>query len=403
MGIFLDIQGIECGKVFTPKEAVRGVVRLELDRPTAIFDVTLLLEGLVQTSLIEKGPAFILGNDVPKVADERHQLFKDSRVLFPRPNTPFIARGYTLPKGQYVFPFEVNFPLWADCPTSQHATRHQETALPPSFDAHAATNGAHAKVAYTLQAEVTRRSRLRKVISTQQNLNFVAFDPAAALLSSLGTGCCTGQKVLYTSSHNSPGCSLTQLPIMLLEAKLPSPPVLFLREKLPLQLCVRTLPTRIHHILPIKVQNLAISLRSMTSITADVHHTSWSSCRKLLDLHGLDEIINCDRERDVLSEIKPGVIRGVTIPQISPSFTTCTVEHKHSLEVDAAFSLSELPKLLLVKLVINVEMLSGNDLEGELYTEDGGADGNNIPLRRGCLAHLSVPNSVGREGYPPPY
>jgi hypothetical protein len=61
----------------------------------------------------------------------------------------------------------------------------------------------------------------------------------------------------------------------------------------------------------------------------------------VLELHGLDDTIACDRESDVLSEIKPGVIQSVTLPDSPPSFTTCIIEHKHSLEIDATFSLSE--------------------------------------------------------------
>ncbi|KAL2807803.1 hypothetical protein BJX63DRAFT_60807 [Aspergillus granulosus] len=403
MGIYLDIQGVGSNKVFTPHEAVKGVVRLELDRSTVISDITLSLEGSIRTSLIEKGPAFILGNDVPKVADEKHQLFNASKVLFPHPNTPFIARGYALSEGKYDFPFEISFPLAAECSTLQPALRHRETMLPPSFEAHAVKNGANAYVAYILRAEVTRRTRLRKVTSTDQKVTFLPLDPSAALRSALGTGYRTTQKGLYLSPQNSPGCSRTALPILLLEAKLPSPPVLYPRERLPLQLCVRSLPTRIHHILPIKLQSLAISLRSTTNITANTHNTCWASSRKLLDLRGLDEIIKCDRESDVLLEIKHGPIRSVTVPATSPSFTTCTIEHKHSLEIDAVFSLSELYTLSSVRLVINVEMLSGNESRTGLYAEDPGQDGDAIPLRCGCLAHLGALDTVDRESDPPPY
>ncbi|CEL11559.1 hypothetical protein ASPCAL14660 [Aspergillus calidoustus] len=340
MEIYLDIQGIESGRIFTPNEAVKGVVRLELHRATVVSDLTLSLEGTTRTALIEKGPAFILGNGVPKVADESHQLFKISKVLFPPSNTPFIARGYTLSEGQYAFPFEINFPLLAECSTSQPELRHQEAILPPSFESRA-VKGAHASVAYTLRVALKRRTHVRKVISQEQNLSFLPFDPAAALLSSLGTGSHIRQKGLYISPQSSLGYSHTALPILLLEAKLSSPPVLYSRERLPLQLCVRSLPTRIQHVLPIKLQSLLINLRSTTDILADIHNTSWTSSRRVLELHGLDDTIACDRESDVLSEIKPGVIQSVTLPDSPPSFTTCIIEHKHSLEIDATFSLSE--------------------------------------------------------------
>ncbi|KAL3484898.1 hypothetical protein BJX62DRAFT_243477 [Aspergillus germanicus] len=400
MGIYLDIQGVESDRIFHPNEAIKGVVRLELHRATVISDVTLSLEGATRTSFIEKGPAFILGNDVPKVDDESHQLFKRSKILFPHPNTPFIARGYPLSEGQYAFPFKINFPLSAECSISQPELRHRDTILPPSFEAQAVKAGAHASVVYTLRVEVKRRTHLRKVISQEQNLKFLPFDPTAALLSSLGTGYHTRQKGLYISPQGSHGYSQTALPILLLEAKLPSPPVLNARERLPLQLCVRSLPTKIHHTLPIKLQSLLISLRSTTEIAADIHHTSWTSSRRVLELHGLDETITCDWESDVLSEIKPGVIQCVTLPETTPSFTTCLIEHKHSLEIDATFSLSEPTKLSSIKVVINVEFGTG------LYPEDTGDDGDMmppIPLRRGCIAHLGASDTVDLGRDPPPY
>ncbi|KAJ0414235.1 hypothetical protein BJY00DRAFT_318994 [Aspergillus carlsbadensis] len=400
MGIHLDIQGIESGRILTPNEAVKGVVRLELHRAAVISDVTLSLEGTTRTSLIEKGPPFILGNDVPKVADQSHQLFRKSTVLFPPSNTPFIARGYTLSEGQYAFPFEIHFPLSAECSISQPELRHRESVLPPSFDARAVKAGAHASVAYTLRVEVKRRTHLRKVVVQEQNLTFRPFDPTAALLSSLGTGYHVRQKGLYVDPQSSLGYSPTALPILLLEAKLPSPPVLYPLEKLPLQLCVRSLPTRIHHILPIKLQSLLITLRSTTDILADIHHTSWTSSRRVLELHGLDDTIQCDRESDVLSEIKPGVIQSVTLPESAPSFTTCLIEHRHALEIDATFSLSEPTKLSSIKLLINVEFGTG------LYAEDTGDDAEMIPaipLRRGCLVHLGASDAVDRGRDPPPY
>ncbi|KAL3464468.1 hypothetical protein BJX64DRAFT_286278 [Aspergillus heterothallicus] len=404
MGVYLDIQGVERDRIFTPYETVKGVARLELNRSTVISNVTVCLEGLIRTSLIEKGPAFILGNDVPKVADESHQLFKTTKVLFPRPNSPFIARGYTLSEGQYTFHFEMKFPISAKCSISQPQLRHRDTPLPPSFRAQAMESGARANVEYLLCVQVTRRTRLRRVISTAQSLNFIPFDPAPVLLSALRTGCHTHQKGLYITSQSLLGCSMAALPILLLEAKLPSPPLLYPRERLLLRLCVRTLPMRIQHVLPIKLQSLALGLRHTTKITADVHRASWTSSQKLLDLHELDETIKCDRESDVLSEIKPDIIQRILIPEAPPSFTACTVEHQHSLVVDAVFSLPGRVPFSSVKLIINVEILSGNNADARTQHVNAGEQTSlQVPLRDGCLVHLGALDTVETDAEPPGY
>jgi hypothetical protein len=52
MGIYLDIQGVESDRIFTPNEAVKGVVSLKLHRATVISDVTLSLEGPLHWSTL---------------------------------------------------------------------------------------------------------------------------------------------------------------------------------------------------------------------------------------------------------------------------------------------------------------------------------------------------------------
>ncbi|KAL4976254.1 hypothetical protein BDW66DRAFT_57511 [Aspergillus desertorum] len=131
----------------------------------------------------------------------------------------------------------------------------------------------------------------------------------------------------------------------MMEAVFPSPPVLYPGRTLPLNLLIRCLPIRLGGFIPIRLRKLAISLRSTTAITAGVRHTSWTSSRVLLDLHGLDEPVRCHSKADSFTEIDSNIFGNVIIPEAAPSFSTRTVEQKYLLEVKAAFTLGSAGKL----------------------------------------------------------
>ncbi|KAL2827791.1 hypothetical protein BDW59DRAFT_160099 [Aspergillus cavernicola] len=415
MGIYLDLREFDSEKMYTPSEPVRGLVLLRLDRSTVISYVTLSIEGSARTSLVKKGPAFILGSDTPMVADESHQLLKLSKTLFPRANIPGLPGGYTLSEGEYAFPFEIGFPLQSQCSKHQPELRHILTVLPPSFEAHAAGEGGVARIEYILRIDVKRPGRFKEGTSIQRKLLFTPSDPAPHLMPLSGSGYYGRHGALYinnlakslkAAALYTPGT----VPILLLEGRLPSPPILYPDETLPLHLFVRCLPTQMEYILPVTLRSLVIALDSTITVTAGTCHTSWTSSRKLLNLKGLKEVVSGVQGTEILSEINNSILQNVTIPMVTPSFTTCTVEQKYSLNVDAGFSLGVTTKLRPIKVVMNVEIWSRTGPRKELYSAISGdlgrSEGSNllVPLRPRCLAHLGAVEAAAEDrGPPPPY
>ena len=259
---------------------------------------------------------------------------------------PSPPEGYTLCQGEYCYPFEIRFQRESECQISRPEVRHLKAVLPPSFEARAASHGAQAKIDYTLKVELKRPGRFQPRISTEQKLDFLPLDPSPFLITPSGSAYPTKQEALYISdlatgkNRNYTG----RLPVLLLEAKLPSPAILYWGERLPLRLFVRNLLT-LEDLCPIVLRSLVIILRSRTAIAAGIHHTSWTSSSKLLNLKGLKEVVSSSPEIDGLSEINDGIVQHATIPKVTPNFTTCTVEQKSSLEVEAGFTLRKETKL----------------------------------------------------------
>jgi hypothetical protein len=263
-------------------------------------------------------------------------------LLFPEANLPPISEGYTLSKGVYSYPFEIRFPLESECQISHPGVRHLEAVLPPSFEARAASHGARAKIDYILKVEIKRPGRFQRRISTEQKLNFLPLDPSPFPIIPSGSGYHTKQEALYVSAL-AMGKNRTYTdrpPVLLLEAKVPSPAVLYSGERLPLHLFVRDLLT-LEGLCPVVLRSLVIILRNRTAIAAGAHRTSWTSSSELLNLKGLKKVVSSSAEIEGLSKINDCILQNATIPKVTPSFTTCTVERKYSIEVEAEFTLGK--------------------------------------------------------------
>ncbi|KAL4876364.1 hypothetical protein BJY04DRAFT_223152 [Aspergillus karnatakaensis] len=416
MGIQLEIVKLDAKRRYTTGDNVHGVVRVRLSRSMEISDVTISLKGSVRTFLIEKGPAFILGNDVPKVAEEHHKLFTTSKVLFPHDNiqpssTP---KGVVLHRGEYTIPFELSFPATSTCSSSQPGFKHVETVLPPSFEGQATDHGAEARVEYVVRAEVNRPGRLKKGASTHQNLRFSPPDPSPHSLPFSNSGWCTGRGPLHAGlspviSTFSSGTPSRELPILLLEARVPYPPILYPGGPLPLHLSIQSLPTHMQLVPTTRIRALSINLYGSTFAKAGIHHASWKSTTELFHLDSLSRLVNCGQYMEELSDLNRTILDDTTLPELTTSFTTCTVEQTYTLEVEAWFSVGKNDALKSVKISINVELWSGNNTEnGITGASPSHQDAHEharsvISLRPGLLAHLAGGAGDRDDRGPPPY
>ncbi|OJJ03027.1 hypothetical protein ASPVEDRAFT_84492 [Aspergillus versicolor CBS 583.65] len=348
----LNITGLRNGKAYSSTEAVKGVVHLKAGSGAPVdFQVTATLEGVIRTSLIEKGPAFILGNDMPLVASENHQLFRTSKVVFPDQNSPSSTFQYTPFNGEYAIPFEINFPLQTQCAKHPDEPAHKGVTLPSSFEARATMFGAAARVQYTVRIDVKGR---------EGDASFKRVVMISAAAPPLYLALMSNRALRTTSTVKLPHLHLQYTPPTLsLEARLPSP-ILRIGQRLPLRMFVRGPLVEGQALFPSKLSSLRISLESTTNIRAEARHKSWTTSTDLLNLKTLNEPVTCLAGLDVLPDINRTIFHRVSIPDVAPSFASCTVEHTYSLAVDARFSFCKARKVQSTKLVLKVEIWPAN-------------------------------------------
>ncbi|KAL4758154.1 uncharacterized protein BDW70DRAFT_162833 [Aspergillus foveolatus] len=352
MGIELALQGFDGDRTYTSGEAVTGSLLLKLDRPTIIPNITVSLHGSIRTSLIGKGSPFILGNDLPTVAQENHQIFRLSNRLFPPRDAPQLPKSYTLSNGEYSFQFEICFP---------QALNTSDTQLPPSFINRSETHGAEARIEYFLRIDLKRSGRFRRRITIERHLNFIPSDAAPIRSAYLISGFNKRRVVLYNLSpaHTQAGSAV---PVLILEAVLPYPFVLYTGGNLPMRLRLRRLPAKLN-CKPIKLKYVAISIRSTVTVSAGLHRTSWHSSQALVTLSELDDLISCGDEES-FTDINSSILDNTIVPKVPSTFNDKLAEQKYSLEVEAGFSLGDAIKLKMLRIPIEVRVWSGFCSEG---------------------------------------
>lgn len=132
-------------------------------------------------------------------------------------------------------------------------------------------------------------------------------------------------------------------PTLSLEARLPST-IVRIGQRLPLQMFARGTPIEDEAFLSPTLSRLRISLESTTNIMAKARHKSWTTSTDLLNLESLSEPVTCRPGLEVLSDINKTILHRVSIPDVAPSFASCTVERTYSIAVDARFSLHKVSK-----------------------------------------------------------
>lgn len=132
-------------------------------------------------------------------------------------------------------------------------------------------------------------------------------------------------------------------PTLSLEASLPST-IVRIGQRLPLQMFARGAPIEDEAFLSPTLSRLRISLESTTNIMVKARHKSWTTSTDLLHLKSLSEPVTCRPGLEVLSDINKTILHRVSIPDVAPSFASCTVERTYSIAVDARFSLHKVSK-----------------------------------------------------------
>ncbi|KAL4799569.1 hypothetical protein BDV19DRAFT_385337 [Aspergillus venezuelensis] len=331
MGIHIDILGVDDDRIYTSNDPVKGIIAIKTGKGTRISDITVSLKGIVKTSVIEAGPAFIIGNDVPRVAQEEHEFLRISRTLFRCTNPQAAQQKLIHATGAHNLPFQLSLPSVQMLPGAN------QKPLPPSLSTSSTEKAAAAQVVYLMEVIVERPGKLQKNITIEKVLTFVPSYPFA-ILRSLHPSVRSAQAALHATNVPS-NLNAQSIPILILEARLQSS-ILHIRQRIPLRLYVRVLSRRTTQPSSIVLNTLKINLHTLTNTRAVGQKRLWSSTLRLVDLVGMDQGFACPSDTESLSELHHNALNHLVLPSIDPSFSTANFEQRHLLKVEAEFSIS---------------------------------------------------------------
>ncbi|KAN0110798.1 hypothetical protein V8E51_007185 [Hyaloscypha variabilis] len=382
---------------FTSTDYVRGTIQLDLQDGDAITRITVELSGSLLGSVIA---AATNPRDSTMHAVDNHKLLNLCDNLFPPPHLPISPKGFCLPNGTNIFPFQFRFPILSTCHDTNDFIAHRNTTLPPSFSVQAPNNAARAEMKYLLKVKVERPGRFKSDVTEEQEVRFMPLDPSLPPpmlwpAHSKNSRSLLPNAVAPAGEHRE-HCMVT------LEVTLPSPAILYTKGSLPLEVFAfaKGLEPRVSS--PVRMRSLNVSLRTEMTVTVGPNKTTWPLLHQLIDHPDLDiEIHHLDEPP---GQISPDLWKDCVVPDVTPSFTTCTSMQQHFLVITGGFSHGAGP-IQMIKTTINVDVLTGikpaSDGAGEAEDESS-AEMTYVPWRVGSERHLGIRHRSGSISTPPP-
>jgi len=325
-------QPVNSGGTFTSHEHVRGVVTLVLQNKLTVSSIVVSLLGRLEVHLMRKTinageldwvddkhkvRDVICARTLLKLTAVGFQCLQVSQILFPGPHLPRTSKGYSLSKGVHSFPFSVQFPILSACPKQVPGISHPEASLPPSFLFKAPDHKGHVRIRYWLKVNVRRPGRLQRDGLLEQDIQFLPLNP------------------VLPPPMLSPALSRHQGCCVVLEATIPSPSVLFVGSTIPLRLQVLNSAIPAHEPHPVTLRSITISIQTKTTLMVGMHHNTWTSNQEIVCVSSIELPLD-DREAGSV-EINSDLWNNAIVPELVPSFTTCTASQQYSLLVTAKF------------------------------------------------------------------
>jgi hypothetical protein len=197
---------------------------------------------------------------------------------------------------------------------------------------------------YLLKVKVERPERFKPDVTENQEVKFMPLDPflPTPML----------QPVSSRSSrylHPEPVSASTSLPLsaaqqichraVTLEVTLPSPAVLYTKGSLPLQVSAHVKGESTHISKPVLMRTFSITLQREITAAVGPNSTTWPVFQELLNLSGLEiDLQGLDQSP---GRINSNLWKDCVVPDMIPSFTTCTHMQQHFLVVTGRFSFSD--------------------------------------------------------------
>ncbi|KAG4425383.1 hypothetical protein IFR04_001533 [Cadophora malorum] len=393
---------------FTCMDYVRGNVILSLQRADAVSRIAAVLSGTLFSSVVSAATNPLDGT---LHAMNSHKLFETCQPIFPPPNLPVSSKGFSLPKGSNVFSFVLRFPILSTCSDTNHDwIKHLNTTLPPSTKVQAPNNTATAEAKYSIKVKVERPRRFKPALTSELELKFMPLDPSLPppMLSPVSAR--TSRSLLRTLSGNSPPslppvCDRLDNSVVIFEASLPSPAVLHTKHHLPLRVfaiikSASGIPgTAVH------LRCLTSALRTETIVTVRPNSTTWPFCHELVNISGLD--IELGEASAGPGELDSDLWNDVLVPEILPSFSSCTLVQQHFLLVAGGISYQRQGPVQMTKTAINVDIHRG--IKSSTIAENhvgANEEAHFVPWRVGSERHLGITrrtDSISGDAPPPAY
>ncbi|KAE9372638.1 hypothetical protein N431DRAFT_545216 [Stipitochalara longipes BDJ] len=390
---------------FTSTDYVRGIIQLNLQGGDAITRITVELSGTLLGSVVAAATNPL---DSTMHAVDNHKLLDLCYNLFPPPHLPISPKGFCLPTGTNAFPFQFRFPILSTCHETNNYIAHRNSTLPPSFKVQAQNSAARAEMRYWLKVKVERPGRFKYDVTEQQELNFMPLDPSLPppmlwpvhsknsrhlLPNAVGSGTSPPSHI---GQHGEP-CTVT------LEATLPSPAILYTKGSLPLQIFATAKGPEPTASGPVRLRSLTVTLRTEITVTVGPNSTTWPVLHQLVNHPELE--IELQHLDEPPGQLNADLWKDCVVPEVTPSFTTCTSMQQHFLVVTGGFSHGDTGPIQVIKTTINVDIHTGvkpaPDGSGEEQDESSDEE-TYVPWRVGSERHLGIRRRSGSISTPPP-
>jgi hypothetical protein len=262
-------------------------------------------------------------------------------TLFPPPDIHTSPKGFSLRKRVKTFPFQFCIPILSACDDDKITITHLNATLPPSFSVTGPNKRAISEMKYWLKVTVERPGRFKSDIIEEQELKFMPLDPSLPPPMLEPKGRKNSRNILPETT--SPGASLPRSASqhwdqhkVALEVTLPSPAIIHAKRSLPFQIFVFANETSAHSPPPAILRTLSVTLLTELTVIVGPNSITWTTHHPLLSLTELRIVIR--------GLIQPpgalcgGLWRDCIVPDLTPSFTTCTHMQQHFIVVTAGIS-----------------------------------------------------------------
>ncbi|KAJ9652253.1 hypothetical protein H2198_008493 [Neophaeococcomyces mojaviensis] len=375
------------GDTYTNLDFVSGRVLLTLPTEAAISAITVKLEGESKTRL--DGPKSVHDQDRRKTLLEVHKLLYKVETVFPLQEVRDAggpsakSAQYTIPRGQYEYPFKFKIPFNSDCFNNTSLMKdlkvgqlsvqfgqepqHRKGPLPPSL----AGYPGEAEIKYYVKATVVRPKFYQGNLRNEIPITFLPIEQPRPIDQDGETYGRRKHQFQQYSGHtvrrksmfrqNSMPTSEEEPLSFQVDARLPNPAIITCREPLPLRILIERLNSSNSSIY---LSMLQIELIGHTEVRAYDLQRKESGTWTLFSQANMSLPLEHPAAKRNSWTIPSRFWDTIPLPStVAPTFSTCNISRKYELEVRVGLSSGAAdgvrPEIIVSPIRLDVEVYSG--------------------------------------------